>query len=345
MAIPSKSMAFQKALQLSAQSEVTMVLGRVDVGKTTLVEKLSVELARQGFRVGVVDADIGQSDIGPPTTVGLGIINKGCSSLKEAEGRGLYFVGSTSPKGHLLPLVVGTKRMAEKARAMDMQRILIDTTGLVDGGVGRTLKTHKIELTRPDLIIAIQQEGELEPILKPLEAFSWLTCLYLSPEPQCRKRSHEERKKRRWATFMAYFKESEPLDIDLKTVSFVNLPLFTGKTLSPQEMIHLSRLIDEKILWAEKLAGELLLITPEHLSFEQRRSLKCALNKDITSLSMDAFQDMLVGLLDSQGETYALGLVKSLDLSKGRGLILVPRNSSAPVHLKASDFKMREEKP
>ena len=45
-----------------------------------------------------MDADLGQSDIGPPTTVGLGRVRLPVERLGDAEVVGLYFVGSTSPR-------------------------------------------------------------------------------------------------------------------------------------------------------------------------------------------------------------------------------------------------------
>ena len=55
-----------------ADAAVTVVIGEVNSGKTTLVARLASALFARGRSVGVLDADVGQSEIGPPTTVGLG---------------------------------------------------------------------------------------------------------------------------------------------------------------------------------------------------------------------------------------------------------------------------------
>ena len=75
------------------EARVTIVIGASDAGKTTLVAALGSELASRGARVGVVDSDVGQSEIGPPTTVGLGRIPTRITRLSDAEPIAFQFVG------------------------------------------------------------------------------------------------------------------------------------------------------------------------------------------------------------------------------------------------------------
>ena len=108
--------------------------------------------------VGVVDADLGQSDIGPPTTVGLGRLCPPVERLADAEVLGLYFVGSTSPQGHLLPTVLGTRMMTEKALRLGLDRVIVDTSGLV----------KEVWILRPE-------EAAVRPWpTTPAEAQAWL---------------------------------------------------------------------------------------------------------------------------------------------------------------------------
>ena len=57
------------------QTGVCLVLGAADTGKTTLAEAIARRAASSG-PVGVIDADIGQSHIGPPTTVGWALVDR-----------------------------------------------------------------------------------------------------------------------------------------------------------------------------------------------------------------------------------------------------------------------------
>ena len=89
-----------------------MVIGESDTGKTTLVTAIANTLRARRPGVAVIDADLGQSEIGPPTTIGLGRIRRRVGRLADADVVALYIVGVTSPARHLLRVVVGTRRMA-----------------------------------------------------------------------------------------------------------------------------------------------------------------------------------------------------------------------------------------
>jgi len=87
-----------------------MFLGASDTGKTTRLRCVANYLARAGLLpLAIVDADIGQSTIGPPTTVGLTLVTK--DKLPDLlSGRlacnAMRFIGALSPVGHLLQTVV-----------------------------------------------------------------------------------------------------------------------------------------------------------------------------------------------------------------------------------------------
>src|SRR5574341_24021 len=64
-------------LALAKRPGVTMFLGASDTGKTTCLRAAAAHLARAGLLpLAIVDADLGQSTIGPPTTVGLMLVTK-----------------------------------------------------------------------------------------------------------------------------------------------------------------------------------------------------------------------------------------------------------------------------
>jgi polynucleotide 5'-hydroxyl-kinase GRC3/NOL9 len=158
------------ALAAAARARVTMIVGESGAGKTSLTAWLAGALASRGERVAVVDADLGQSEIGPPTTVGLGHVAGPVSRLAEAAVIALEFVGATSPARHLRDTARATARLVERARALGFDRILIDTSGLVAGDFGRALKRLKIDAVQPDLLVLLQRGRECEHIAAAYEA-------------------------------------------------------------------------------------------------------------------------------------------------------------------------------
>jgi polynucleotide 5'-hydroxyl-kinase GRC3/NOL9 len=196
-----------------------MVIGTSDTGKTTLVTRLAGALATRGFSVGVVDADLGQSEIGPPTTIGLGRVPGPLHRLAEAEVLALYFVGVTSPAANLLGAVVGARRMLDRARALGLRRVIVDTSGLVAGPLGRALKQAKIELLDPDLVVCLERAGECGHIVGAYPASGRPMVLRLSPSPRVRPRDTEKRRRHRQERLDRYFRGARAVALDLSRVA------------------------------------------------------------------------------------------------------------------------------
>jgi polynucleotide 5'-kinase involved in rRNA processing len=198
--------AFERLL---AEPGVVFLLGGLDSGKTTF----GVELLRRANEAGIpsalVDADVGQSTTGPPTTVGLRFcddlpaVDRG--ALQAADG--LAFVGSYSPRLHLLPLVAGTAKLTGRARAAGCRLIVVDTTGLVSGIYGQMLKFSKMDLVAPDWVVAFRRGGELEPILGIAERFTPASVVEIDVAGAIEERSVEERMSFREKQFASYFAE------------------------------------------------------------------------------------------------------------------------------------------
>jgi polynucleotide 5'-hydroxyl-kinase GRC3/NOL9 len=196
-----------------------MVIGQSEAGKTSLVTALAVALAAGGLAVAVVDADVGQSEIGPPGTVGLGRAVGAMTRLGDAQPVALSFVGATSPAREMTAVVRGTERLVGRARALDAARILVDTSGLVAGDFGRALKRRKIDAVKPDLLIALQTSAECEHILAAYAGRERPAIVRMPALVQPRRRSDVDRRRHRTAALAAYMTKARPLTLDTRRVS------------------------------------------------------------------------------------------------------------------------------
>src|SRR5919108_5103491 len=179
---------WQAALEDLQHARTILLLGGTDTGKTTFLTWLTNALLAREGRIAIVDADVGQSSLGPPTTIGLGVVAQALQHLQELPPTALYFVGSTSPRGHLLPVIVGTKRMVERAQRIEADQVIIDTCGFISADGGQVLKYYQIDLVEtpigrgtaldveslghrthvrtPAILWAEQRDGELHVILQ-----------------------------------------------------------------------------------------------------------------------------------------------------------------------------------
>jgi polynucleotide 5'-kinase involved in rRNA processing len=151
----------------------TMLVGGLDTGKSTLARRIARAGLDEGLTAAILDADIGQSSVGPPSTVGLKLVRQAADLEPDALARAdaLAFVGTTSPQGHLLPLVSGSRLLLDHARDQGADLVVVDTTGLVSGVFGQILKFQKIGLLRPDLVVGLERGEELEPLLGVVRRF------------------------------------------------------------------------------------------------------------------------------------------------------------------------------
>ena len=143
-----------------------MIIGPSEAGKTTFTAALANTLHARGLRVAIVDADVGQSEIGPPGTVGLGAVAAPIERTGDAEIIRFEFIGRTSPGRQPWRTAEATARLVAAAREFD--RVVVDTSGFVDGGFGASLKQRKIAGADPDAVVLVQHADECEHIVRGL---------------------------------------------------------------------------------------------------------------------------------------------------------------------------------
>lgn len=139
-----------------------MVIGATDVGKSTLSTYLANGLFRKRIKLTVVDGDIGQADIGPPTTIGKAVPSDYVSSLVDLKTQALIFIGHTTPNQVETKLIDAIRRLSDQ----DHQALtIINTDGWVLDPEAVTYKIRMAEAIQPDLILGIAEGTELQPIL------------------------------------------------------------------------------------------------------------------------------------------------------------------------------------
>jgi polynucleotide 5'-kinase involved in rRNA processing len=183
-----------------SRAKVAMLMGSVDTGKTTLALNAARLALNAGRTVAIVDADVGNSTIGPPACVGLKVL-RDISDIDDVDKPDrLHFVGTITPARLVLQQVVATAAMVDQAREM-AHLVILDTPAVVSGVAGETLKYHKAELCRPDKVIALQRGGELEPVVGMLRRFLGLEVTVTPADPNVMPLSPDARAQKRTDAF------------------------------------------------------------------------------------------------------------------------------------------------
>ena len=194
-----------------------LFLGRSDSGKTTLVRYLLTELAAGGVPVALVDADVGQSSLGLP-----GAVSRRTFTASPAPGplhwEHLCFLGCVTPAPILSLLAAEAGRMVLSC-GQEAPLTLVDTTGLVDGPLGKALKLAKIRAVAPELVVAVAAGPELEPILSAIPAAE---IVRLHPAQPARRRSPGERTGYRHARLAAHLHGAREMLVATRRLVFLH---------------------------------------------------------------------------------------------------------------------------
>ena len=190
----------EEAVRLASSPGITMLIGGLDAGKTSVaIEAVRTALAA-GRRAVLVDADVGVSTVGPPACVSMKVFEGPDDLERPDEPDGLHFVGTTTPTRLVLQQVIATTVMTNRARERG-DVVIIDTTAVVSGVAGETLKYHKTELCRPDRIVALQRGEELEPLVGMLRRFFGVEVHVLASDPGILPMSPDDRASKRTEQF------------------------------------------------------------------------------------------------------------------------------------------------
>jgi polynucleotide 5'-hydroxyl-kinase GRC3/NOL9 len=222
-------------LELAHLRGTLMVIGAPDTGKSTFAQYLYRQLCAESCCVAYLDGDPGQSTLGPPATMSLAIGTSGDAAFPPQGRTWRSFVGAVTPRGHMLPVLVGAARLVQAAQAYGADTFIYDTSGLVsptEGGLN--LKLSKIDLLRPSVVFAIQREQELEPLLTPLR-HRRVRVVDLRPSPSIQPRNTLTRQAYRAWQFARYFCAARPLTVDWERLAVVPSPGFVFHRLAALE--------------------------------------------------------------------------------------------------------------
>lgn len=334
---------WEPALQtLATQRARVIVLGARDVGKTTFTALLANRQLAHGVRVAVVDADVGQSEIGPPTTIGVGLVEVPVPTLHAVVPLAIYFVGSNTPRGRMLETVNGVRAMVAKAQEAGAESVIVDTTGFVSGAAARRLKCAKVEAVRPQFVIAIQRKDELEHILRPLERRKLRLIRLPVPETVVLK-SPEMRQQRRIMRFFRYFQDARTHTFALSDIACEGTWFNTGTPLEWNEIHFLQETLRSRVFWAERTSEHLFVITDkvvdERALVIVEETFRVA---HVTTAGVHRFVRLLLGLLNAEGECLAIGILERIDFVNRTITVRTPlRDASGVAILRFGGLNVR----
>ena len=190
---------------------VTLLLGESDTGKSFLARYLIKGLLIKNIKVSLIDTDIGQSSLAIPGTISMRTF-KILNDLDDFSAEKMFFIGSVNAVKRMSAIVEGTKKMVKLSKK-ESDAIIIDTTGLVEGEIGKKLKLSKIKAVMPNHLIAVQRNDELEHILSDIDN---VTIYRIKVSSHVKIRSREDRVIYRNKRLKNYFEANITVEFTLE---------------------------------------------------------------------------------------------------------------------------------
>ncbi len=312
---------------------IVMVIGDTDSGKTTFCTFLANKALEKVNPVGIIDGDIGQADIGAPTTIGLGVIKSPITDLFTVKTKNAYFVGITSPSDVAANVIHGMTLLKREATELGLRFIIVNTDGWVQGDDAKSYKVEIAKAIKPNAVVGIQWDGELISILNAFEA-EGVKIYSLKASVAVRERNKEERRGLRELGYKKFLRGPRISFLPMNWIKIENSIISTGRPLLPERLGEFESLLGCRLAYGEETPHTLFLVLRRggeveaedvvlRLAKSVRKKIRLATQGDETGL--------LVSLLDDKRRFLGLGRLVEIDFKKLALRIATPIKARASI--------------
>ena len=188
---------------LKQKYKTIVVVGPTDSGKSTFSLYLANRFISNGERPLLVDADVGQGDLAPPTCIGSVVLTEQKIDLSMIGADHISFIGSIQPSNNEARIIRCTDKLITKSDYHD--RCIINTDGYTNGK-GLHYKLKLLEKTKPDCIVCLGNgriHAKLSQLLRISNSWKFKIFRGRKPDPVIN-RSQLDRYRKRMYTFSKF---------------------------------------------------------------------------------------------------------------------------------------------
>lgn len=208
---------------------------------------------------------------------------------------------------------------------MESQVIIINTDGWIQGEDAKEFKTSMIRKLLPNTVIGIQNNSELENILKPIEEEGSKT-YRLNPSPFTKSRSREVRKELREQSYKKFLRGNVLRNLQMNWIQLEYTPLCKGTSLNENRLKDLEENIGCKIIYCEETPEELFIVLEEEnqVSNDKIIEIEELFTKRVHIVNDGTEKGLLVSLLDQNRHFLCLGVISKIDYKNKKLKLFTP---------------------
>jgi polynucleotide 5'-hydroxyl-kinase GRC3/NOL9 len=302
------------AERITTERGTALILGGGDCGKTTFCTYLANKALSKNLKVAVIDGDLGQANIGPPTTLSLGLVERPIVDLFRIEPEKTYFVGITSPStvGNIVIRCLRNLKVDAESKRVDL--IIIDTDGWIQSELARNYKTTMVKEIEPDFVVAIQEKEEMKTILESIRRRG---VFILQVSEMVQERGREDRLLLREQGYRKCLEGST-----LRTIQLMNVKMeFLGINLEQPAPAEKEKKFEK---YLECLAKHFEEVASESPQMSMTYITKAFEGKDANFSKEGIEKGLIVGLLDHERRFIGLGTIMKWDYDRGYLQVVTP---------------------
>ncbi len=310
--------AADNILEEASRQAVVAVVGPVEAGKTSYAALLANRALAHSIAPAIIDADIGQADIGPPGFVSLAMPSSWVEWLRNLDPILMRFVGSIEPGPVAGRLITAVAEMVSHARERGAGIVVIDTDGWAEGVQALELKVDIAWASRADFIVVLGSEDLASYLRRSTQA-----TVYTLPSPDVKAvRDRSDRRSLRAENYKRFLSR-ETVEVDLRRVAVRGSCALSGSRLEDptlkREVLH--TLGTEPVL-ATRYPGGLCIVVKSESPPDQQavRALQRRLGqRELLVVHTGGMRGVLSALTTRDGRDYP-ALLLDVDLDSGRAL-------------------------
>ena len=318
-----------------------MVFGASDCGKNTFCIALANKLAKGNVKIAIIDGDVGQSDIGPPAAVSFSIVRKPIFDLFDLKPRSAVFVGRTSPSGVSSRVLAALASLNDEVKGEAVSHLIVNTDGWVSDESAVDFKVRMVDIISPQVVVGIQRDAELEPILSTLEGKGNKILRVEAPGVVCH-RNREIRRELREQCFRKFLVEASVRTIPLGWLRLEQT--FLNQVEADAALRNsVSKLLDSPVVRCVATEQGVRVVVPRDSKVDKASILKTemALKMPVRVVFEGEEKGLIVALLDKDGKFGALGAVHSINFQNGIIKVYTPYHR-IPSIIQFSTIRLNE---
>jgi len=306
--------ACKEFLSLETRPVTAMVLGGVDSGKTSFCTLLVNKALAGKKKVAVLDGDLGQSDIGPPSTVAYAFVTRPITDLFSLRAKNAFFIGETSASKVADKVVGALLSLKREVLASSPDFVVINTDGWVEGECAVNFKVQLLGKLEPDVVFCLQQRDELGPLVAGLERFKKV--LVESPSA-IRQRDIDKRRSLRELGYIKYLGNAKVQSLSLSWVKFEGNELFDicKSRMNARQAGKIYELLGMKPLQLSELSDKVCVIIGRRrwIDAENVRKVEEFTGKKVSVVRKGEEEGLLAGVFDANRKFLGLGVLQEID--------------------------------